>query len=72
MRDQQTCKPVSTSLSLLSRAIVFFARQRSDPHGTDTKFNPIQAHESRGEQLFSGGYNEAFVMQFWASYNPRH
>ena len=25
--------------------------------------------ESHTEQPFSGGYNEAFVIQFWASYN---
>jgi hypothetical protein len=25
--------------------------------------------ESHTEQTFSGGYNEAFVVQFWASYN---
>ena len=25
--------------------------------------------ESHTEQPFSGGYNEAFVIQFWTSYN---
>lgn len=27
--------------------------------------------DSRTEQPFSGGYNEAFVVQFWASYTLR-
>jgi hypothetical protein len=28
--------------------------------------------EPRTEQLCSGGYNEAFIFERWASYNPRH
>jgi len=27
--------------------------------------------EAHNEQLFSGGYNEAFVIQFWSSYTLR-
>ncbi len=28
--------------------------------------------EYAGERADCGGYNEAFVMQYWAGYNPRH
>jgi len=35
---------------------------------------PVDLHNStdtdRDEQLVSGGYNDAFIIQFWTSYNP--
>lgn len=29
-------------------------------------------NETRSEHACSGGYNEAFVFEYWASYNPRY
>jgi hypothetical protein len=34
--------------------------------------NTDTLNEPRTEQLCSGGYNEAFIFERWASYNPRH
>ena len=40
---------------------------RSDNNKQDAVVDPWV--ESHNEQPFSGGYNEAFVIQFWSSYN---
>ena len=34
--------------------------------------NTDTLNEPRTEQLCSGGYNEAFIFERWASCNPRH
>ena len=70
MSRRETIKTANKSLSLLSRATRFFTASRAGRHFADAKSENGQ--ESPREQAFSGGYNEAFVMQFWASYNPRH
>ena len=59
-------------LSLLSRVTGISVVNSSDLEQTSSL-----SHENNGsnidrEQCCSGGYNEAFVFEFWASYGPRH
>lgn len=43
-------------------------RGNPDPHPADSEFSDAMPHKRE----FSGGYNEAFVIQFWVGYSPRH
>lgn len=72
MSHQEKSNPAATGLTLLSRVIRLLAHTRSGSHSTEDFSASDQSGKSTRNLAFSGGYNEAFVMQFWASYNPRH
>ena len=55
----------STRLARFFAAIPFSAGSRQPESSS------YSGLESQTEQPFSGGYNEAFVIQYWSSYNLR-
>ncbi len=68
MRKQVMNNLSELSLLRLSRAIRRIALARSNPPMKigDTATDRCQ------DEAYCGGYNEAFVLQFWANYNPRY
>jgi len=58
--------------SLISKLLAIFAR--SDWSGKPGRPGPAARRRDcpRPERPDCGGYNEAFVIQYWAGYNPRH
>ena len=68
-----------TTISIpgLTQIIKFFGKFRffglthgSNRCGDNTHHNYLE--ETSRERLDCGGYNEAFIMQHWAGYNPHH
>jgi len=72
MQKTDKTTPIQKILSWIDRVISFPA---VTPEGL-TRFkkgqNADTGIESHSDHLCSGGYNEAFIFEHWASYNPRH
>jgi len=68
MQRSDSSKPIQQNSSRIARFFdkPLFAAEKSSQHpGVDPW------DEAHIEQPFSGGYNEAFVIQFWSSYTLR-
>ena len=77
MHQADNIIPVSKASSVFERAIHFFARSRISISQPDRVLGNIDWHDSDSRQAnresddrpVSGGYNEAFIVQHWASYH---
>lgn len=68
MQRPDPSKPIQENPS---RIVRFFDKPlfSADKPSQDPGVDPWD--EAHTEQAFSGGYNEAFVIQFWSSYTLR-
>jgi hypothetical protein len=57
---------------LLSRVSEILARVRANGEHGSPAGKAGHRHYDKPNHLDCGGYNEAFVMQYWTGYNPRH
>jgi hypothetical protein len=60
---------ISTSIV---RVIKFIGTPLFSEEQSNENPNLITRANHRNSDLSAGGYNEAFIMQQWASYGPRH
>jgi hypothetical protein len=83
MQQAETIQLIPKVLIIFNRIIHFFGRPRiSNPQPDQVSGNidwPDSEAESHSRQPYHGnykqpisdGYNEAFIVQYWASYHPR-
>ena len=57
--------------NLVKRILAWIARVTIHPVFKSDSTDKVR-NETRPEHACSGGYNEAFIFEYWASYNPRH
>ncbi len=55
----------------LEKIIGFFKGSRNS-HGADLDMKNHLHFEPSDKRAVCGGFNEAFIMQYWASYGPYH
>jgi len=79
MQQVDTNQLISQASTVFNRIILFFGSPRIstpqpgqvisniDWHDSDTESR--QPYHGSYERPISGGYNEAFIVQYWASYN---
>ena len=67
--NQSNLNEIRSSSALASIARWFGYSQTTDRAGPDSDGD--LRHNPTGEQPDYGAYNEAFVMQHWASFGPR-
>jgi hypothetical protein len=65
-----TTPGLSQVIEFFGKFIFFGLTHRPNQCSDITHNNSVE--ESSRERLDCGGYNEAFIVQHWASYNPRH
>jgi len=71
MQPQEQQTQVQASSSTFTRLIRFIGKSMYSSNPTD-KSPRLDLHgESDNTQAFCGGYNDAFIVQYWTSYNPR-
>jgi len=83
MQQADTIQLVPKTLSVVNRVIRLFGSSRySTPQpdqilsnidwpDVDPNSDSKQPNRGRFEQPISGGYNEAFIVQYWTSYHLR-
>ena len=81
MQQADTILPVPKGSSVFDRVIHFLGSSRfstSQPDQVltniawpDSDFDSKQSYYGSDNQPVSGGYNEAFIVQYWASYHLR-
>jgi hypothetical protein len=81
MQQADTILPVSKASSVFDGVIRLFGRSRiSTPQPDEAPSNidwpdsdpdSIQPYHGSFKQPVSGGYNEAYIVQYWASYHLR-
>ena len=84
MHQVDTIQLVPKVSTIFNRVVHFFGSSRfSTPQpdqvltnidwpDSDLDSNSKQSYYESYERPISGGYNEAFIVQHWASYNPRY
>jgi hypothetical protein len=83
MQQVDTIQLVPKVSTIFSRVVHFFSSSRiSTPQpdqvvsnidwpDSDPNSDPKSHYHERNEQPISGGYNEAFIVQYWTSYHLR-
>jgi hypothetical protein len=81
MQQADTILPVSKASSVFDGVIRLFGRSRistpqpdeapSNIDWPDSDSDSIQPYHGSFKQPVSGGYNEAYIVQYWASYHLR-
>ena len=79
MQQVDTIQPVPKVSTLFNRVVRFFGRSRLSSHQPDPVTANIDWPDSGSEQSYcgrdnrpvSGGYNEAYIVQYWTSYHLR-
>ena len=81
MQQTDNIVPISKASSVFDRAIHFFGRSRISTPQPDRVLGNIDWHDSNTDskqpyhgnfiQPVSGGYNEAYIVQHWASFHLR-
>ena len=79
MQQIDSIQPISKVSVLINRVIRFFDRPRDTTPQSERLMTNIEwpdsdsepSSRSRDNQLDYGGYNEAFIVQYWASYHSR-
>lgn len=81
MQQADNILPVTKVSSVISRVIHFFGHSRTSTLHPDQFLNDIdwpdsnadanQSYNSSFKQPISGGYNEAYIVQYWTSYHLR-
>jgi hypothetical protein len=83
MQQVDTIQPASRASTIFDRVVHFFDKSRlptAQPDqvifnikwpDSDSNSDPMPHNHQRNEQPISGGYNEAFIVQYWASYHIR-
>ncbi len=71
MRQTETSKLKHQISILVTKVIHFFGKYQYSSAQTDKNLIDSHLADFHSRESCSGGYNEAFVIQFWASYNPR-
>jgi len=80
MQQADSIQPAPKVSTIFERIARLFCRSRVSTPVSDQFMTHIDWPDSdsepscceRDNQPVSGGYNEAFIMQYWASYNPRY
>ncbi len=62
---------IPAMLSGLAKSCGFFKASRVS-HRSDLDMKNHLRSEASNERAECGGFNEAFIMQYWASYGPHH
>ena len=62
--------PTTTSISSFLSEILSHFRKTGDSTQNDIEADPVAYADSSALRPECGGYNEAFVIQYWASYGP--
>jgi len=79
MQQVDTIQQVPKVSTLFNRVVHFFGRSRLSSHQHDPVTTNIYWPDSDSEQSYcrrdnrpvSGGYNEAYIVQYWTSYHLR-
>ena len=83
MQQANTIQVAPKASSVINRVIRLFGKSRystpqSDPvlrsidwPDSNVEYDSKQPHHGSYKQPISGGYNEAYIAQFWASYHLR-
>ena len=81
MQQADTILPVSKAPSVFDGVIRLLGRSRisipqpdqalSNTDWPDSDAESIQSYHGSFKQPVSGGYNEAFIVQYWTSYHLR-
>ena len=79
MQQVDTIQPLPKVSAIFNRVVHFFGRSRlsssqSDPVTTNIDWPDSDSEQSycgRDNQPVSGGYNEAYIVQYWTSYHLR-
>jgi len=79
MQQVDTIQPVPIVSTLFNRVVHFFGRARlSSPQPDPVIANidwpdsdPKQSYCGSDDRPVSGGYNEAYIVQYWTSYHLR-
>ena len=79
MQQVDTIQPVPKVSTLFNRVALFFGRSRLSSPQPDPVITNIDWPDSDSEQSYcesdsqpvSGGYNEAYIVQYWTSYHLR-
>ena len=80
MQQVDTIQLVPKVSTIFNRVVRFFGSSRFSTPQPDQVMTNIDWPDSDSKpsycggdnQPVSGGYNEAFIMQHWANYNPRY
>lgn len=80
MQQADNIQLVPVVSTIFHRVIHFFGMSRVSTPEPEQFMTNIDWPDSSSKQPYcgsdnqpvSGGYNEAFIMQYWASYNPRY
>jgi len=80
MHQVDTIQPLPKVSAIFNKVVHFFGSSRFSTTQPDQVMTNIDWPDSDSKQSccrsdnqpVSGGYNEAFIMQYWASYNPRY
>lgn len=72
MKQQAETSQLIRQISKLVTSVTrFFGASRCSSIQADQNLIDSNSVHFHSREPFSGGYNEAFVIQFWVSYNPR-
>lgn len=73
MQQADTIFPVPEASSVLDRVTHFFSRTQTSAHNPEQISNNIDWPDSNrdSKQPVCGGYNEAYIVQYWTSYHLR-
>jgi len=71
IQQTETSQLIRQISNLVASVTGFFGASRYSSIQADQDLIDSNSADFHTKEPFSGGYNEAFVIQFWASYNPR-
>jgi hypothetical protein len=79
MQQVDTIQPVPKVSTIFNRVVHFFGRSRLSSPRPDPVITNInwpdsdskQSYSGSDNQPVSGGYNEAYIVQYWTSYHLR-
>ncbi len=79
MQQVDTIQLVPKVSAIFNRIVLFFSRSRVSTPQPDQVMTNIEWPDSDSKQSYyesdnepvSGGYNEAYIVQYWASYHLR-
>lgn len=72
MRKHEHENRSSNRPSFLQRAFQLLFRSRSSRYRAATNSASDFGDRPMPDETLCGGYNEAFILQYWTGYNPRH
>jgi hypothetical protein len=71
IQQTETSQLIRLISNLVTSVTRLFGASRCSSIQADQNLIDSNSVHFHSREPFSGGYNEAFVIQFWVSYNPR-